>query len=92
MIINTVRMVDYDQSKEYSLGDDSSLKENLAIGLLNPDDYDELKVTPNLNLKLANEHGQVIIKIIKETKPIIPKANRLFLHRWLISHLSGAVF
>ena len=66
MIINTVRMVDYDQSKEYSLGDDSSLKENLAIGLLNPDDYDELKVTPNLNLKLANEHGQVIIKIIKE--------------------------
>ena len=59
-------MVDYDQSKEYSLGDDSSLKENLAIGLLNPDDYDELKVTTNFNLKLANEHGKVIIKIIKE--------------------------
>ena len=66
MLINTVRMVDYDQSKEHAFGDDNSLKENLAIGLLNPDDYEKLNATPNLNLKLVNEHGQVIIKIIKE--------------------------
>ncbi|MBY8986381.1 MAG: hypothetical protein KGD65_15010 [Candidatus Lokiarchaeota archaeon] len=66
MLINTVRMVDYDQSKEHAFGDDNSLKENLAIGLLNPDDYEKLNATPNLNLKLVNEYGQVIIKIIKE--------------------------
>jgi len=66
MIVNTVRMVDYDQSKEYSFGDDISLKENMAIGILNPEDYEKLKLTPSLNLKLVNKHGQVIIKIKKE--------------------------
>ena len=71
MLINTVRMVDYDQSKEHAFGDDNSLKENLAIGLLNPDDYEKLNITPNLNLKLVNEHGQVIIKIkIEKNVPL----------------------
>lgn len=62
MIINTVRMVDFDQSKEYVLGDDKSLKTNLAIGFLNPEDFKKLSLTPHLNLKLLNENGEVIIK------------------------------
>ena len=63
MVVNTVRMVDNDQLKEFSFGDDISLKENLAIGLLNPVDSKKLDITPNMNLKLSNEYGQVIIKI-----------------------------
>ncbi|MFW9877954.1 MAG: molybdopterin dinucleotide binding domain-containing protein [Candidatus Thorarchaeota archaeon] len=63
MIVNTVRMVDYDQVKEYSFGDDNSLKKNLAIGILNPEDFKKLNLTPNLNIKLSNENGEVIIRV-----------------------------
>ncbi|MFW9866426.1 MAG: molybdopterin dinucleotide binding domain-containing protein [Candidatus Thorarchaeota archaeon] len=63
MIINTVRRVDYDQLKEYTLGDKQSLKENLAIGLVNPLDFKNLNLTPSLNLKLSNEYGEVIVKV-----------------------------
>jgi formylmethanofuran dehydrogenase subunit D len=66
MIVNTVRMVDYDQLKEHAFGDDSSLKDNLAIGIVNPEDYEKLNITPSLNLELVNKHGKVIIKIKKE--------------------------
>ncbi|MFW9822605.1 MAG: molybdopterin dinucleotide binding domain-containing protein [Candidatus Thorarchaeota archaeon] len=69
MIVNTVRMVDNDQLKEFSFGDDTSLKDNLAIGLLNPQDYEKLNLTPDLNLKLISKNGQVIIRI-KEEKNI----------------------
>ena len=69
MIVNTVRMVDYDQLREHSFGNDDSLKENLAIGILNPEDFEKLNLTPDLNLKLVNEHGQVIIKV-KQKKDI----------------------
>jgi formylmethanofuran dehydrogenase subunit D len=63
MIVNTVRMVDYDQVREYCFGDEQSLKEHLAIGLLNPEDFNKLNLTSNLNLKLSNENGEVIIKV-----------------------------
>lgn len=63
MILNTVRMVDYDQVREYAHGDNHSLKDNLAIGILNPEDFNRLNLTPNLNLKLTNENGEVIIKV-----------------------------
>ncbi|MFX1479976.1 MAG: molybdopterin dinucleotide binding domain-containing protein [Promethearchaeota archaeon] len=63
MIINTVRRVDYDQLKEYTLGDKQSLKENLAISLVNPIDFKNLNLTPSLNLKLSNEYGEVIVKV-----------------------------
>ncbi|MFX1531116.1 MAG: molybdopterin dinucleotide binding domain-containing protein [Promethearchaeota archaeon] len=71
MIVNTVRMVDYDQVREYNLGDDQSLRENLAIGILNPEDFNMLNLTSNLNLKLSNENGEVIIKVKQDNN--IPK-------------------
>ncbi|MFW9941581.1 MAG: molybdopterin dinucleotide binding domain-containing protein [Candidatus Thorarchaeota archaeon] len=71
MIVNTVRMVDYDQVREYNLGDDQSLRENLAIGILNPEDFNMLNLTSNLNLKLSNENGEVIIKVKQDKN--IPK-------------------
>jgi formylmethanofuran dehydrogenase subunit D len=66
MILNTVRMVDYDQVREYVFGDDNSLKENLAICTINPDDFTKLNLTPSLNLKLSNNNGEVIIKVLQD--------------------------
>lgn len=66
MIVNTVRMVDYDQVKEYSFGDDNSLTEHLAIGLLNPEDFKNLNLTTNANLKISNNFGSVIVKPIQD--------------------------
>ena len=66
MIVNTVRMVDRDQAKEYSFGDDNSLTELLAIGLLNPEDFKNLNLTTNANLKISNNFGSVIVKPIQD--------------------------
>jgi formylmethanofuran dehydrogenase subunit D len=75
MVVNTVRMVDYDQLKEYSFGDDNSLTENLAIGILNPEDCEKLNLTPRMNLNLVNEYGRVIIKIKQDKN--VPKGTIL---------------
>jgi formylmethanofuran dehydrogenase subunit D len=62
MKVNTVRMVDFDQAREYSFGDNNSLKEKLGIGLINPTDFKKLNLQSNLNLRLTNNFGTVIIK------------------------------
>ena len=61
--LNTVRMVDHDQAREYSFGDNKSLEENLAIGILNPEDFKKLNLTPSLHLKISNKQGQIIVGI-----------------------------
>ncbi len=66
MLVNTVRMMDYDQAKEYSEGDNNTLKEKLAIGFLNPEDFKNLNLTPSLNLKLISNFGNVIIKTLQD--------------------------
>ena len=66
MLVNTVRMIDYDQAKEYSEGDNNTLKDKLAIGFLNPEDFKNLNLTPNLHLKLISNFGNVIIKILQD--------------------------
>lgn len=63
LLVNTVRMVDHDQAREYSTGDYSTLRDNLAIGLINPEDFKKLNLTPSLNIKLANQFGNVILKV-----------------------------
>ncbi|MFX1380692.1 MAG: molybdopterin dinucleotide binding domain-containing protein [Promethearchaeota archaeon] len=62
MIVNTVRMVDNDQVREYSFGDNNSLKEKLGIGFINPDDFKKYNINSSLNLKLTNKSGSVVIK------------------------------
>jgi len=69
MVLNTVRMVDFDQAREHTFGDDKSLEDNLAIGIINPQDFKKMNLTPNLHLKLNNRFGEVIVKI-KENKKI----------------------
>lgn len=62
MLLNTVRMVDFDQVREHTFGDNNSLKEKLAIGLINPEDFKKLNLKPSINLKLKNDFGNVIIQ------------------------------
>jgi len=69
MVVNTVRMVDYDQAREHASGNNETLKENLAIGLINPEDFKRLNLTPSLNLKVISKFGEVIIKL-KQNKDI----------------------
>lgn len=66
MLVNTVRLMDYDQAKEYSEGDNNTLKEKLAIGFLNPEDYKNLNITPSSNLKIISNFGSVIIKVLQD--------------------------
>jgi formylmethanofuran dehydrogenase subunit D len=62
MSVNSIRMVDNDQVREYSLGDKNSLKEKLAIGFINPEDFKKLNLASNLNLRLINNFGNVVLK------------------------------
>lgn len=69
MTVNTVRMVDYDQVREYSFGDNNSLKEKLGIGFINPEDFNKLNLKASLNLRLTNNFGSVVIEP-KEDKDV----------------------
>lgn len=71
MIVNTVRMIDNDQAREYSFGDEISLKEKLALGFLNPDDFKKLNLGSSINLKISTKFGTVILKIKENEK--VPK-------------------
>jgi formylmethanofuran dehydrogenase subunit D len=62
LIVNTIRRVDNDQVREYSFGDFNSLKEKLAIGFINPDDFKKLNLTSKSNLRLINNFGSVVIR------------------------------
>ena len=55
-------MVDHDQAREYAFGDEKSLRENLAVGILNPEDFKKLNLTSSLNLKISSEYGEVIVQ------------------------------
>lgn len=63
MILNTVRIIDNDQAREYAFGDTKSLEHNLAIGFINPTDFKRLNLTQSLHLKISNNNGQIIIRI-----------------------------
>ncbi len=69
LVVNTVRMVDYDQLREYSVGNNETLKENLALGIVNPEDFKKLNLSPSLNLKVTSKFGEVVIKV-KQDKDI----------------------
>ena len=62
LTVNTIRKVDNDQVREYSFGDFNSLKEKLAIGFINPDDFKKLNLTSKSNLRLINKFGSVVIR------------------------------
>ena len=61
MILNTMRMVDHDQAREHALGDEKSLEENLAVALINPEDFKKLNLTSSLHIKISNKNGEIIV-------------------------------
>lgn len=66
--LNTIRKVDNDQAREFAFGDDTSLKEKLAIVILNPEDIKQLNVKPGSIVKIYNETGFVNVKCIEDKK------------------------
>jgi len=66
--LNTIRKVDNDQAREFAFGDDKSLKEKLAIVILNPEDIKQLNVKPGSIVKIYNDTGFVNVKIIQDKK------------------------
>ena len=66
--LNTIRKVDNDQAREFAFGDDKSLKEKLAIVILNPEDIKQLNVKPGSIVKIYNETGFVNVKCIEDKK------------------------
>ena len=69
MFINIVRKIDHDQAKEHAFGDDKTLKENVAIALINPEDFSELNLKSNMNVKITSQFGSTILRS-KEDKDI----------------------
>ena len=66
LLLNTQRKIDYDQARENTFGDNNSLKEKLAIGLINTDDFKKLNLTANERVKLTSKYGNVIVSIKKD--------------------------
>ncbi|MHA1343026.1 MAG: molybdopterin dinucleotide binding domain-containing protein [Promethearchaeota archaeon] len=63
MILNSIRMVDHDQAREYSFGDYKTLKENLAIAIINPEDFKKLNLSTNFNIRINSQYGEVILHV-----------------------------
>lgn len=71
MHLNTIRTIDHDQSTELIEGDIGSIWEKVAVAMINPEDFKELRLTPNLNIKVNSKHGSVILKALENKN--IPK-------------------
>lgn len=75
LILNTVRLMENDQAKEYALGDINSLEEKLALAFINPLDFKELNLDNNPNLKIFSKFGNIIVKALKDED--VPKGSIL---------------
>jgi formylmethanofuran dehydrogenase subunit D len=69
--LNSIRLIEYDQAKEFTFGEIEKMEENLAIGFINPEDFNEMYLTPSLKLHLSNEHGEVVVRFEQDEK--VPK-------------------
>jgi formylmethanofuran dehydrogenase subunit D len=66
LVLNTVRKIDNDQTKEFTFGNTQSLEDNLAIAFLNPKNAKELNITKDGHIKISNEGNSIIIKVIED--------------------------
>lgn len=62
MVINTVRKIDHDQAKEQAFGDDKTLKDNVALALINPENFKELNLKSDSNVKVSSQFGSIILR------------------------------
>jgi formylmethanofuran dehydrogenase subunit D len=66
LILNTVRKIDNDQTKEFAFGDKTSLEEQLAVAFLNPKNMKQLKLLKTNHIKIMNEAGSIIVKAFED--------------------------
>lgn len=66
LILNTVRKIDNDQTREFAFGDKNSLEEQLAVAYLNPKKMRELKLLKTNHIRIANEAGSIIVKALED--------------------------
>lgn len=66
--LNTIRKVNNDQAREFAFGDESTLKEKLAIVILNPEDIKKLNAKPGSIVKIYHETGIVNVKCLEDEK------------------------
>ncbi|MFO8018781.1 MAG: hypothetical protein R6U96_09110 [Promethearchaeia archaeon] len=71
--VSSIRMLENDQAREYTFGDEESFQKNLAIGLIHPDDFEDLGMTKSLPLHLKNEFGEVNIWVKRDEG--VPRGN-----------------
>ena len=62
-LLNTIRKVDNDQTKEIGLSNTEKLDEKLAIIFLNPEDLEKYNLKKSSNVRVASEFGDVIVKV-----------------------------
>lgn len=65
-ILNSVRKVDNDQAKEHAFGTKLSLEENIAVGFLNPQDFEKLNLVSSLHLKISSKGRSIIVRVEKD--------------------------
>ena len=75
LLLNTARMVDRDQNREFSIGDNNSLEDKLAIALMNREDFIKVKISQVANVRLSNQYGSVIVRLWQDNS--IPKGTIL---------------
>ena len=80
-ILNTIRDLSHDQLREFALGDDLSLIENLAIAFFNPDDFKRLGLSENSNVKLSTKYGEIVVKC-KASETISPNTITMPVSIW----------
>jgi formylmethanofuran dehydrogenase subunit D len=75
MKLNTVRLFDHDEAREFTFGDVEKMEEKLAIAFIHPEDFEEMYLVPSLKLHISNESGEIVVKF--EQDEDIPKGTIL---------------
>jgi len=73
--LNTVRLFEHDEAREFTFTDIEEMEENLAIAFINPEDFEEMYLVPSLKLHISNENGEIIVKF--EQDESVPKGTIL---------------
>lgn len=66
--LNTVRLFDYDEAREFLFTEIEKMEENLAIAFINPEDFEEMYLVPSLKLHISNENGEVNVRFEQDEK------------------------
>ena len=74
-LLNTIRLMENDQTREHALGNKKSLEENLALSFINPKDIDAINPSNKPNLKISSKFGQIIVKMVENED--VPKGTIL---------------